>query len=345
MTECPNPEFHGNPFRYCGCGWREEPDAAPSLLDRLAAVEAENERLNRRLFPGQGESYANEVERQRAVIDTFQSAVESLRAGRDQALQALQEIQERINSAARRAQNWRSQSPSGKRARAAADDILDAIHPFLAGPVGVPAERVLSNEDFDALIATERDLGYDVTVIEPPHEHRTTVSGHAGNWVGSCMCGWSTDPYELWDEIAEANREHSGVPAEQPERTTLRLGDERDSIKMLRETFCVAQGAVMRAGRGEWQHHASRLERLIHECDRQRPLASDGKHGNLHTPTCGCVDVAPVAEPLVADPPQACSTCHQPMDSPPCSLNPETRRSFHTVAGLGGRAAADPQED
>lgn len=24
MTECPNPEFHGNPFRYCSCGWTED---------------------------------------------------------------------------------------------------------------------------------------------------------------------------------------------------------------------------------------------------------------------------------------------------------------------------------
>lgn len=67
----------------------------------------------------------------------------------------------------------------------------------------------------------------------------------------------------------------------------------------------------------------------------------DGHDGGHHWRT----DTAPtrpsVAEPLVADPPETCSTCHQPMDSPPCSLNPETRRSFHTIAGLGGRAAAD----
>lgn len=57
----------------------------------------------------------------------------------------------------------------------------------------------------------------------------------------------------------------------------------------------------------------------------------------------------PTAEQIAADEGrdlgELCSTCHQPMDSPPCSLNPETRRSFHTVAGLGGRAAAleDPK--
>src|SRR6266496_15659 len=32
-------------------------------------------------------------------------------------------------------------------------------------------------------------------------------------------------------------------------------------------------------------------------------------------------------------PPQLCSTCHQSMDSPPCSRNPDTGESFHTVEG------------
>jgi hypothetical protein len=41
---------------------------------------AEVERLQRRLWPSQGEEYANEVERQRVVIDTLQGQVERLRA-------------------------------------------------------------------------------------------------------------------------------------------------------------------------------------------------------------------------------------------------------------------------
>jgi hypothetical protein len=60
--------------------------------------------------------------------------------------------------------------------------------------------------------------------------------------------------------------------------------------KMLRETLCVAQAAITagrptdpRAGR-----HVATLQQLIGECDRHRPLGSDGKHGNRHTPTCGC---------------------------------------------------------
>lgn len=33
-----------------------------------------------------------------------------------------------------------------------------------------------------------------------------------------------------------------------------------------------------------------RLNKLINEIDRHRPLGSDGKHGNNHTPSCGCED-------------------------------------------------------
>lgn len=31
-----------------------------------------------------------------------------------------------------------------------------------------------------------------------------------------------------------------------------------------------------------------RIQRILEDIDRQRPLGSNGKHGNLHTPTCGC---------------------------------------------------------
>lgn len=64
--------------------------------------------------------------------------------------------------------------------------------------------------------------------------------------------------------------------------------DVPDSPKMLRETLCFAQGAVLRSGDPRAQSHSARLQRLIDECDRHRPLGPDGKHGDRHTPTCGC---------------------------------------------------------
>lgn len=61
-----------------------------------------------------------------------------------------------------------------------------------------------------------------------------------------------------------------------------------DSLKMIRETLCVAQVAVWRGTGSRAEEHSQRLGRIIAEIDRQRPVGSDGKHGDLHTPTCGC---------------------------------------------------------
>ena len=61
-----------------------------------------------------------------------------------------------------------------------------------------------------------------------------------------------------------------------------------DSLKSLRETFCVAQTVLTLASNA--RSHQERLGRIINEIDRQRPLGRDGKHGNLHTETCGCED-------------------------------------------------------
>jgi hypothetical protein len=64
-----------------------------------------------------------------------------------------------------------------------------------------------------------------------------------------------------------------------------------DGPKALRETLGIAQSAF--AGIPEDLHHITRLQRLVAECDRHRPLGPDGKHGDRHTATCGCEDVAP----------------------------------------------------
>lgn len=63
-----------------------------------------------------------------------------------------------------------------------------------------------------------------------------------------------------------------------------------DPPKMLRETLCLAQSRVANSTLDEdrkWEH-IMRLQRLIDECDRHRPLGSGGTHGSLHTDTCGC---------------------------------------------------------
>jgi hypothetical protein len=87
---------------------------------------------------------------------------------------------------------------------------------------------------------------------------------------------------------------------------TIRLKDERDTLKMLRETLAHAQtglsvahdaAAVARGGMTDAERvagferhlaHLARLDRVIAEIDSQRPLGPDGTHGDRHTVTCGC---------------------------------------------------------
>lgn len=76
---------------------------------------------------------------------------------------------------------------------------------------------------------------------------------------------------------------------EVPDSTTLTVPF---GPKMLREALCVAEGATLRNVDEQNRHRAHEvLGALIAECDRHRPLGPDGKHGQRHTPTCGCDDV------------------------------------------------------
>lgn len=76
----------------------------------------------------------------------------------------------------------------------------------------------------------------------------------------------------------------------------LYLRDPRDTLKMLRETLCVAQAAIWatfpddEAQQAQAIAHRERIGRIVAEIDRLRPLGPDGKHGDLHTASCGCED-------------------------------------------------------
>lgn len=58
-------------------------------------------------------------------------------------------------------------------------------------------------------------------------------------------------------------------------------------LKMLRETLCFIQS---RLDTDISYDYIDDIQLLIDEIDRHRPLDSNGKHGNLHTSTCGCED-------------------------------------------------------
>jgi hypothetical protein len=63
-----------------------------------------------------------------------------------------------------------------------------------------------------------------------------------------------------------------------------------DNVKMMRETLCIAQTAINEHYVNWSTSHVKRLGELIRELDKHRPVGPDGKHGDRHTPTCGCKD-------------------------------------------------------
>lgn len=67
-------------------------------------------------------------------------------------------------------------------------------------------------------------------------------------------------------------------------------GPDRWCPKYLREVLCQQQtyapGVATSLAIGD----------LIRLLDVHRPLGPDGKHGDRHTPTCGCVDTVEVVE-------------------------------------------------
>jgi hypothetical protein len=55
------------------------------------------------------------------------------------------------------------------------------------------------------------------------------------------------------------------------------------SLKMLREELC------RRQAENDFPHDVNNeINCLIMKIDVHRPLGPDGKHGDLHTQTCGC---------------------------------------------------------
>lgn len=109
------------------------------------------------------------------------------------------------------------------------------------------------------------------------------ASPQAVTWTATA---YATTDDASWPTDENRARAAAAVQAYAPPGTwIMRITD--DGPKMLRETLCLAQAAIIAVSQAP-QHHLDSLQRLIAECDRHRPLGPDGKHGNRHTPTCGC---------------------------------------------------------
>jgi hypothetical protein len=75
-----------------------------------------------------------------------------------------------------------------------------------------------------------------------------------------------------------------------------------DTLKMVREALCVAASSPLVQAAGSPGAYTGVLQRLIDDIDRQRPLGPDGTHGDRHTATCGCIDVAGLPRVEKGDP-------------------------------------------
>lgn len=110
--------------------------------------------------------------------------------------------------------------------------------------------------------------------------------GYLGNTWETSTNSWR----ELFMRIGTACWEGGRKVGEHPPRSTSAV-HSADTLKSVREALCIAQTRL-----GDSTQDASAryiLQALINDIDRQRPLGPDGKHGNRHTPTCGCDDKPP----------------------------------------------------
>jgi len=74
---------------------------------------------------------------------------------------------------------------------------------------------------------------------------------------------------------------------------TAYLAVEEKDLKSLRESLCMAQSALTYypyVSRDNELVYRGRIQEILDRIDEHRPLGSNGKHGNLHTDTCGCED-------------------------------------------------------
>lgn len=69
----------------------------------------------------------------------------------------------------------------------------------------------------------------------------------------------------------------------------------KHSLKTVREALAFFSGAAGPGAQTKMYHDV--LQDLVKDIDRQRPLGSDGKHGNLHTPWCQCPDKSETVAP------------------------------------------------
>jgi hypothetical protein len=129
-------------------------------------------------------------------------------------------------------------------------------------------------------------------VNQQPHDRQTIIESNDLAQIMVATIG-TDEGYLPWDvryglaEAVQANGYHRAAIPIDPTH-----------IKMLREKLCTAQWAVQHFDGDAGVYSQSNvhtaesvsaaLQGLIDGLDALRPLGPDGKHGTLHTVTCGC---------------------------------------------------------
>ena len=174
-----------------------------------------------------------------------------------------------------------------------------------------------------------------MTTSEP--DPRTDLAGYLGldaDDIEECRIDAIRYPKVLTGKVGARLIEQDQARADEPDdgQHAMLDIDALGGPKMLRETMCVAQGAVLREGHAGAQLHADRISSIIDVCDQHRPLGPDGKHGTRRcTPTCGCIDkrdpepdyaLIPVTDP-------------EPVEGPPGTVPVTVRLTVEEVSGEG----------
>ncbi len=130
---------------------------------------------------------------------------------------------------------------------------------------------------------TEYAIGHELIVGDPSLVWSTEPPRVVGAklTVETTLRKLDSDPTGVLFRAVEIEGEHAHA----------HLAVPAADLKMLRETLAAAQSAIDDRHEGERAHrHNDRLQQLIDEIDRHRPLGADGTHGDRHTLTCGCED-------------------------------------------------------
>ena len=174
-----------------------------------------------------------------------------------------------------------------------------------------------------------------MTTSEP--DPRTDLAGWLGldaDDIEECRIDAIHYPMLLTGKVGARLIEQDQARADEPDdgQHAMLDIDALGGPKMLRETMCVAQGAVLREGHAGAQLHADRISSIIDVCDQHRPLGPDGKHGTRRcTPTCGCIDKR---EPEPDDGPIPV-TDPEPVEGPPGTVPVTLWLTAQEVSGEG----------